>query len=413
MPSTSIVDNRWKAVAINSFNKRQEERDPAVPVFGGVKQRFIQGFIWLTILILAFKTFKNPFSAITATRNLKRFRNNFRNGNHLNKLAGVGNRFFFTYNAPGWPSIAFNRYIIHQLKNNNEGIHNNSIHTLLFGITKKCGFKCEHCCEWDNLNKPEILSTDDLLEIVHRFQQLGITQLQLSGGEPLNRFSDILYLLDHAKKGTDFWILTSGYNLNKEKARELKRYGLTGITISLDHCEEDSHDRFRGIPGSFKRALNAAACAHEAGLAICFSICPTQSFISKENLLRYAVLAKEMNASFIQILEPKAVGRYNNQPVTLTGSQIKILEKFYEQMNYTDDSLTQFPIISYHGYYSRRVGCAGSGKDYVYVDTDGDVHSCPFCRHKLFSALDDNLSINIHHLKQKGCGSFNACLKTK
>ena len=399
-------------IPLNNFSQNLVSNLPATPVFTGPLQKLIRLLIWLNIFTVAYKTFRNPFAAIKHTKALLSFRNKFRSAHVLNKYAKTGNRYFFTYNAPGWPSKAFNRYITHHLKNNKYGINNNSIHTVLFGITKKCGFQCEHCCEWENLNKPEVLSGEDLLKIIHQFQDAGVTQVQFSGGEPLNRFQDILYLLDYAKQGTDFWVLTSGYNLTEEKTLLLKQHGLTGITISLDHCDEDLHDAFRGKPGSFKRALQAAACARHAGLAVCFSICPTQKFISKENLSRYAELVKEAGASFIQILEPKAVGHYANQPVALTSLQINELENFYEQMNYCNKAFIHYPIISYHGYYSRRTGCAGAGKDYVYVDTDGDIHSCPFCRHKLFSALDDQLSVHLQQLKRKGCSAFGECHTT-
>jgi MoaA/NifB/PqqE/SkfB family radical SAM enzyme len=414
MSSTpTILQPQKKIFAKTGSQKNYISNTQAMPVFTGSKQQFIRLLIWINILIVSFKVFRNPFAAIMQTKKLLRFRNKFRNGHVLKKYARTANRYFFTYNAPGWPSAAFNRYIAHQLRNNKDGVHNNSIHTILFGITKKCGFKCEHCCEWENLNKPEVLSVEDLVSVIHRFQQLGVTQVQLSGGEPMNRLNDIILLLNRAKKGTDFWILSSGYNITAEKAILLKKHGLTGITISLDHCEEELHDTFRGVPGSFKRALHAAACARHAGLAVCFSICPTQKFINRENLFRYAILARDAGASFIQILEPRAVGHYINKTVMLTAIQISELEKFYEQMNYDEPAFTGYPIISYHGYYSRRIGCAGSGKDYLYIDTDGDIHSCPFCQHKLFSALDDGLSNNLQQLKRKGCSEFTQCQKNQ
>jgi len=391
--------------------KELVEKPGLLPVFSGPKQRLIRLMIWINILAVAFRTYKNPLGAIAETKRLLKLRNQFRSGHSLKKFAHIDGRYFFTYNAPGWPSAAFNRYISHQLRNNRDGATNDTIHSLVFAITKKCGFKCEHCCEWEHLNMPEKLSREDLLKLVSRFGELGVTQVQLSGGEPLNRFQDILFLLNHARRDIDFWMLTSGYNLSVEKALKLKEHGLTGITISIDHCEESKHDKFRGVKGSFQRALHAAACARHAELAVCFSLCATSSFISKENLFRYAQMAKDAGASFIQILEPRAVGHYKDKPVTLNSREIGVLEAVYEEMNYRSRHFDDFPIIIYHGYYGRRIGCSGSAKDYVYVDTDGDVHSCPFCQKKLFSALDGNLLHNIRQLKQLGCTVFANCSK--
>ena len=358
---------------------------------------------------VALRIYKNPFLAFKKVKALKQLRNQTRNNRALPKYARAGNRFFVNFNTPGWPSKAFNRYVAHQL-NSFTSAGANSIHTLVFAITKKCGFKCEHCFEWLNLNKPETLSKEELLLIVHRFHQLGVSQVQFSGGEPLNRLPDIYYLLDNAPSGIDYWLYTTGYSLTPEKAQLLKQHGLTGITISLDHCDEEKHNSFRGVKDAYDRALKATGYATTAGLIVCFSLCATKEFISIKNLLRYAELAKKHKVSFIQILEPKAVGHYEGKDVTLQPSQQAILEQFTDTFNYNAD-YKSYPTLVYHEYNSRRFGCSGSGSDYVYADTDGDIHNCPFCQRKLFSAFDDALPDLLHQMKTKGCAAFSSCSK--
>jgi MoaA/NifB/PqqE/SkfB family radical SAM enzyme len=377
----------------------------------GRRQKIIKAFMWVNILFIAIKKSQNLFIAIKEIRRLRRLRNEYRNQKPPFKYSKVAGKYYVSYNTPAWPSKAFNRYVVHLL-NRFSAPAPVTLNTLVFAITKKCGFQCEHCCEWDNLNKPEVLSKQDLLSVTTRFQQLGVSQVQLSGGEPLNRFKDILFLLDHAHKGTDFWLYTTGYQLTHEKAFLLKQHGLRGITISIDHYEEDKHDQFRGKQGAFRRALAAAQYANEAGLAVCFSLCATKEFVNTRNLTNYADMAKNAGAAFIQILEPKAVGHYANKPVALNVEQQKILELFFEKMNY-DQHYAFYPIVTYHGYYSRRVGCSGSGKDYLYVDTDGDIHNCPFCQRKLFSALGDDLVDNISNMKNQGCAVYSICSTAK
>jgi MoaA/NifB/PqqE/SkfB family radical SAM enzyme len=83
-----------------------------------------------------------------------------------------------------------------------------------------------------------------------------------------------------------------------------------------------------------------------------------------------------------------------------------LLEQFFEKMNYSNEFIS-YPLVAYHGYYSRRIGCAGGGKDYLYIDTDGDVHNCPFCQRKLFSALSDLVPEKIGQMRRGGCTVFN------
>ena len=380
------------------------------PTVAGFRQKIIKAFIWANIFFISLKIFRKPVVALQKAKELKQLRNQYRNNHFLHKYINIGGRYFVGYTAPGWPSKAFNRYIAHLFGKVSTPAAN-TLHTLIFAITKKCGFNCEHCCEWDNLNKPEQLTKEDILLIVQKFYTMGVAQVQLSGGEPLNRFDDIIYLLDNAPEGIDFWMYTTGYQLTKQKALLLKQHGLTGITISLDDHDERKHDAFRGKPGAYKRALMACHYAAECGLAVTFSLCATKDFITEENLMKYAAIAKSSSVAHIQILEPKAVGHYAGKEVTLEKNHWQLLEDFYEKMNFNTRYNT-YPLVTYHGYYSRRIGCAGSGKDYLYVDTDGDVHSCPFCQRKLFSAFYDDLPTLVAHMKINGCGVYNF-IKTK
>jgi len=372
----------------------------------GFRLRLVRFLIWINIFYIACKEFKDPFKALKNLRQLRKLRNKYRANRSLHKYAKQDKLYYINYNTPGWPSAAFNRYVRHQLSRINGT--SASIHTLIFAITKKCGFQCEHCCEWLNLNQPETLSREDLSLVIHRFHSLGIAQVQLSGGEPLNRIDDIYYLLENAPEDIDFWLYTTGYSLNHAKAKLLKKRGLTGITISLDHHVEEKHNEFRGVKDAYDKALRAARIAKEEGLLVCFSICATRSFISETNLFEYAALARDYGVSFIQLLEPKAVGHYAGKDVLLGKEHHQILELFYETMNY-DRDYAEWPSVVYHGYNNRHFGCSGSANDYVYADTDGDIHNCPFCYRKHFSAFDEDLPELLMKMKTRGCNALDTC----
>jgi MoaA/NifB/PqqE/SkfB family radical SAM enzyme len=310
--------------------------------------------------------------------------------------------------APGWPSRAFVTF--------NEGEMNRIIpfrnkkdylNSMIFAITKKCPLRCQHCYEWDELNKKEKLTLDDLKRVIDKFQKNGkdVSQIQFSGGEPLSRFNDLVEILKYANKSTDFWVVTSGFGLTIEKARELKRAGLKGLAISLDHFIPSLHNEFRGSDESFSWVIKAVENAHRAKLVVILSLCPTQHFVNEDNLKQYARLAKNLGAAFILIVEPRAVGRYAGQNVSLTEAQEKILENFFINMNYNPD-YADMPAVSYHGYHQRRVGCFGSGDRYLYIDTDGDIHVCPFCRQKLGNILDISIHESVGRLMKVGCHKY-------
>lgn len=221
---------------------------------------------------------------------------------------------------------------------------------------------------------------------------------------------DILYLLQHIKKGTDVWVYSSGYHFTKERAAALKKEGLTGMVISLDHWQPALHNTFRGKSNAFEWAERAVHNAVQNGLAVCLSLCATREFITKENLAAYMELARAWGVSFVQVLEPKAVGHFAGMDVVLQEDQLQLLEDCLVTYNYKTTG-QDYPIIVYHGFYSRQLACGG-GWHYVYVDTDGDVHSCPFCQHKKFSALDDNVKENVRKMNAGQCSVFQNSIQT-
>jgi MoaA/NifB/PqqE/SkfB family radical SAM enzyme len=221
--------------------------------------------------------------------------------------------------------------------------------------------------------------------------------------EPLHRFDELLQIVEQAAPSADVWILTSGQRLTPPQALRLRKAGLTGVAISLDHWDAASHDRFRGVPGAFRSVEAAARSAHVAGLLVALSLCPTRQFISEQNLERYARTARRFGAAFIQLFEPKPIGHYSGADVVLTTDQQRILEAFCERLNMHADCRA-LPAVAYFDWFNRRNDCPGAGDRYLYVDTDGSVHPCPFCRGSVGSARDGRFESTLAEVRAAGCG---------
>jgi MoaA/NifB/PqqE/SkfB family radical SAM enzyme len=298
--------------------------------------------------------------------------------------------------------VAFDRSVERELERIDPIGRPTALQTAIVAITRRCSLGCEHCFEGDALNQPEALSADDLHEIVRRLQQRGVAQIFFSGGEPLQRFDDLLALAAAVSAGTDVWILTSGRGLTADKARQLSDAGVTGVALSLDHWDASAHDRFRGAPGSFDGVERASGQARAAGLLVALSLCPTRAFVTAENLQRYGETARSLGASFIQILEPRALGRYADCDVALEPAQQRLLEAFSDRLN-TDDTDVGLPSVRYQDWSARSVGCSGAGDRYLYIDTEGDMHACPFCRAPGVRVLDHAINAAISMLQAAGC----------
>ena len=322
------------------------------------------------------------------------------------KIARVAGRLYREYHVPGWPGAAHTRYVAATLARLQPALAAPApLHTVYLAVTKKCPLACEHCFEWDALNQPEKLSRADLHELVARFQARQVSQIYFTGGEPLLRVPDLVAVLQQARPGTDFWVITSGFHGTLANMQRLKAAGLTGIVVSLDHHEAARHNAFRGSARAYENALQAVAHARQAGLVVCLSVCATRDFTTEANLLAYAHLARQLGVTFVQVLEPKAVGHYAGQDVALSTSQVALLDAFYEKMSY-DPAYHDWPIVTYYAYHQRRAGCSGAADWFLYVDTDGDLHACPFCQRKTGSALADDFDEALERVRTRACHTF-------
>ncbi|MBV6641574.1 MAG: radical SAM protein [Cyclobacteriaceae bacterium] len=329
----------------------------------------------------------------------------------IHKIIKVDGKYFWNMNAPAWPSPAFDRFFEFTIQQLRDGIKSDDrVRFVMLLITKKCPLNCEHCFEWNELNKKETLSLEQLVRIVEKYQSLGASHFLLGGGEPLVRFNDLLEVVKSGHKLSDFWISTSAYHLSYEKATKLKEAGLRGVSISLDHHLEELHNAFRGHSQSYENVIEGIKNAQQAGLAVALSVCTTRTFATRENLLKYAELAKRMNVGFIQLLEPRAVGRYAGKDVQLLPQHYQVLDEFYLQLNH-QKKYQDFPLILHTSYNQRRFGCDAAGQNSITIDTDGYINACPFCRSKTRHALDDNASSASDLIQQEGCYKFENRMK--
>jgi MoaA/NifB/PqqE/SkfB family radical SAM enzyme len=408
MPSHPLASGALPAITIEAAHSGGA---PTARSVRGLRKASVLSRLFARVIRVAFRTRRNPLRAVRALWRLHDVMQNqhwttpTRQRRRIwtaQKFVFVSGRYFWDLFAPGWPSVAFDRCIERELDRVDPFGRPPALNTIIVAITRRCPLKCEHCFEWDTLNHPEALSPAELRGIVRRVQQRGAAQFIFSGGEPLRRFEDLLTLCRLASGESDVWIQTAGIGLTADKARRLRDAGVAGLSLSLDHCDAVEHDRFRGLPGSFTAVGRAAHHAREAGLLVSLSLCPTRSFTTPDNLERYADLARSLGASFIQILEPKAVGHYAGQEVTLDASQRQYLEEFCEQLN-TDPAMRDYPSVEYMDWGARELGCRGAGDRYAYIDTAGGLHACPFCQKPGLNILAQDIHEAISVLQGAGC----------
>jgi radical SAM protein with 4Fe4S-binding SPASM domain len=128
----------------------------------------------------------------------------------------------------------------------------------------------------------------------------------LSGGEPLFR-PDLFDIAEYGvATGFRMALATNGTLVNGMTAARIADSGISRVAISLDGAEPDTHDRFRGMPGSHRLALRGLHNLRDEGVSI-----QINSTIAKHNVAevpRLLDLALEIGADALHLFMLVPVG---------------------------------------------------------------------------------------------------------
>jgi len=139
---------------------------------------------------------------------------------------------------------------------------------VVWNMTRRCNLKCVHCyAKSEDISYDNELNHEQSLAMIDDLAEFGVPVLLFSGGEPLVHPRLIEYAQYAVNKGMRAVISTNGTLITEEKAKALKEIGLSYVGISLDGLEE-THDKFRGVKGSYKKAMKAIENCQKAGIKV-------------------------------------------------------------------------------------------------------------------------------------------------
>ncbi len=139
---------------------------------------------------------------------------------------------------------------------------------VVWNMTQRCNLRCIHCYAHATENTAaDELTTEEGKALIDDLAAFGSPVILFSGGEPLVR-PDLPELAAYAvQKGMRAVISTNGTLISAQTAKTLKEIGLSYVGISLDGMEP-VHDRFRGVPGAFRKALEGIRNCQRAGIKV-------------------------------------------------------------------------------------------------------------------------------------------------
>lgn len=142
-----------------------------------------------------------------------------------------------------------------------------SIEYLRISVTDRCNFRCVYCMPERGLNwlpKPQILTYEEIAEVVRQLAPLGLRRLRITGGEPTVRpdLPNLIRQLRAIPEIEDIALSTNGVKL-PEMARALREAGLDRVNMSSDSLQADRIAEIarRRVPFDPVAAATAASAA--------------------------------------------------------------------------------------------------------------------------------------------------------
>lgn len=181
------------------------------------------------------------------------------------------------------------------------------IEYLRLSVTDRCNCRCTYCMPAGGvpmLGHRDILSFEELTEVVGACAQLGVRKVRLTGGEPLvRRGLPELVRMIRAVPGVEELAMTTNATLLAPVAADLRHAGLDRLNVSLDTLDAARYAELtRG--GSLEDALAGLAAARDAGFSRTKVNCVLMGGVNDADVPRLAELARTepIDVRFIELM---------------------------------------------------------------------------------------------------------------
>jgi pyrroloquinoline quinone biosynthesis protein E len=250
-------------------------------------------------------------------------------------------------------------------------------YTLVAELTYRCPLRCTYCSNpLDWAERHDALVTADWLRVFREAEELGVVQLNLTGGEPLLR-RDLEALVAEAR-ALDLYtnLITSGIPLARPRLEALRKAGLDNVQVSVQDVEADSSDEIAGAK-AFRKKLEVARWVKALSMPLTLNI-----VLHRGNLARVPemiALAEELRADRLELANTQYLGwaLVNRKALLPTREQLErartVAAKAKERLKGKMEVLFVTP--DYYGDYPKTC-MDGWGRRFIVVSPEGLALPC-------------------------------------
>ncbi|MGV8151026.1 MAG: radical SAM/SPASM domain-containing protein [Candidatus Woesearchaeota archaeon] len=286
-----------------------------------------------------------------------------------------------------------------------------------WSFTNRCNLKCIHCYNNSGKIKPGELTLEEAIKVADKLADSGVIAVNFGGGECGLR-ADFIPLCEHLHKlGIKISYTTNG-TIYGELEPHLKLF--SDIGVSIDFASEEKHDAFRGIKGTYRKALHTIEGLVKNNVDTEIVTCITSLNCNPEELSRIYNLAVELNVNHWRINRYRKTGRNPSIDLALTPESLK---NAYEFLHTKISPDTNIPEPLYRAAFGGKYDIKGdpSGFTAFRIQPNGEVTPSVFLKinggnikeKSLEEIFDSEIFRNISDRHPKGkcieCNAYKHC----
>jgi radical SAM protein len=282
---------------------------------------------------------------------------------------------------------------------------------VIWEVTQACDLACVHCrASAQSERNPGELSTEQGYRLLDEIKSFGDPLMVFTGGDPLKR-PDLYDLIRYSVKiGLKTNVTPSATPLLTNEAIDaFKAAGVSRMAISVDGHDAASHDDFRGIPGTFDRAMEALRHARDIGLDTQFQTTVTRRNMA--HLPEIAEIVKEMRSKMWSLFFLIVTGRALENDDLLPEEYEKVFEFMYDLSKTASFGIKTTEAMHYRRYIAQRMKAehgaerneqakqvafrtagVSDGKGFVFVSHKGEIYPSGFLPVTGGNVLQDSLT---------------------
>lgn len=243
---------------------------------------------------------------------------------------------------------------------------------MLLTLTNRCNLHCIYCFNASGHARKDELCTKEWLDVIARAQDIGVQQIDLSGGEPFCHEGILDVMRDIRRRDILMEVATNGVMSYSNEAIGLMAG--SRIDISLDTLNQKTYSELTEKP-LLDRALNNIRRFVESGLIVDIKVCITNRNIHGIEQIYETLSNIGVHSVGLASYVPSPCGR-GGDSLLLTQEMIDDIKERYDRIQQSPDTSLTIGLAQSYWHEPKDIMACDAMTHTMIVLSNGDITPC-------------------------------------